>query len=320
MLFLVQPTNQKKNQKTAHIVVSQRYAKFVWKRTPATTSLFPSLPLAPPLPCRSGDGLTKIRATFCSSIAAKCRLDDPSKARHANSLALALQTKGVRELVHRLSRVLRHRRERERWSAPEILHEVPNVFDGRIGLTDAAACRAALRALLLYFFSVNGPATAPTIHSSSRRRLCPAFCSSCVLSNKNRTTGMSGQDRCQQRRMGVSVIVIDKIVEFNLKLAVVDSLEDAVSPLAILDTEDNVVFINVVLYPRDDVVSILNVRIQVQVQIVIELPLVVKLLPHHILDGSSNSPTAKSFKARGIARHMSAPVTWRTRRGSAWRT
>ncbi|KAH8996439.1 hypothetical protein EDB86DRAFT_999534 [Lactarius hatsudake] len=133
---------------------------------------------------------------------------------------------------------------------------------------------------------------------------------------------MSGQDRCQQRRMRVSVIV-DKIVEFNLELAIVDGLEDAVSPLAIFGTK---VFINVVLryqcvdhrsanivkhaylYPRDDVVFILNVRIQVQVQIVIELPLVVKLFPHHILDGPSDSPTAKPFKARGIARqaHVSA--------------
>ncbi|KAH9174075.1 hypothetical protein EDB89DRAFT_2068021 [Lactarius sanguifluus] len=64
--------------------------------------------------------------------AAQRRLDEPSKARRVLSSALAIQTKGVRSREHRIARVTCRRRERERWSAPEILHEAPNVSDDRL--------------------------------------------------------------------------------------------------------------------------------------------------------------------------------------------
>ncbi|KAH9016568.1 hypothetical protein EDB85DRAFT_2155811 [Lactarius pseudohatsudake] len=169
--------------------------------------------------------------------AAQRRLDEPSKARRVLSLALALQTKGVRSREHRFARMPRHRRERERWSAPEILHEVPNVSDDRLEADERrrrSGCFVRLFAApLLRCKWVHG-----VVHRPSRkRRRKPAY-----------------------------------------------------------------------LYPRDDSVFVPNVRIQVQVPILIELLLLVKLLPHHILDGQSNSPTAKSFKVWRVAgqAHVSA--------------
>ncbi|KAH9161263.1 hypothetical protein EDB89DRAFT_2248408 [Lactarius sanguifluus] len=64
--------------------------------------------------------------------AAQRRLDEPSKAHRVLPPALALQTKGVRSREHRIARVTCRRRERERWSALEILHEAPNVSDDRL--------------------------------------------------------------------------------------------------------------------------------------------------------------------------------------------